>query len=174
MKSIVFRSGVLFHCRVGLPILLRISRTPSVSATRIFHGRTPEISRTFFQCAFHRRSIVSRDGGGRAVLSRYRGGRVTNASKGLDYPSCSAIYLIAIVFYAPEGYFCSIFRLSYVREGCYQVENLLSVGLKCQIGKTINRRGITLPDNQPITESASFVILLGVAFRERAKLVIAS
>ena len=48
-------------------------------------------------------------------------------------------------FLCAVGYFClggplRIFHLSYVREGCYQVENLLLRGWSVRIGKTINRR----------------------------------
>ena len=75
------------------------------------------------------------------VVSRYK---TETLQRELDCPSWLTIYLIAIVFYAPTVYFCfrgpPVFHLSYVRGGCYQVEELLVRGWSVRIGKTINRR----------------------------------
>lgn len=63
------------------------------------------------------------------VVSRYK---TETLQRELDCPSWLTIYLIAIVFYAPTVYFCfrgpPVFHLSYVRGGCYQVEELLVRG----------------------------------------------
>lgn len=163
LKSIVFRSSVLFQfaaCQFllvqGHPRLDRISpwkiekkpwayfrfsvvRCDFRSSKERKEGRKGERKEEKEEKGKNGNAVLASIS--RPVVSWYK---TETLQRELDCPSWLTIYLIAIVFYAPTVYFCfrgpSVFHLSYVRGGCYQVEELLVRGWSVRIGKTINRR----------------------------------
>lgn len=166
LKSIVFRSSVLFQFVACQFLLVQgHPRLDRISPWKIEKKPWAYFRFSVVRCVDRRNVIFARRkkrrkerGKGRKE-ERGKNGNAVLASisrpvvswyktetlqRELDCPSWLTIYLIAIVFYAPTVYFCfrgpSVFHLSYVRGGCYQVEELLVRGWSVRIGKTINRR----------------------------------